>query len=97
MDNNFMQSANGISRLYLGFSLGAVAAPLLFGTFDAVYVLLTHHRALAFQVDPLVVRVLGTYNALFWPLPLYFLISVIGGVLGLAFGAYQSLNSLKQT
>ena len=92
-----MQTAKAISRLFLWFALGVIAAPLLFGAFDGVYVWLTNRKTLTLQLDPLVIQVLGKYDSLLWPLPLYFLVGVVGGVLGLAFGAYKLVNAPKQT
>ena len=62
------------------FLLGVVVAPIVFALCDEFYVALTN-KSLTLQLDPIVIAILGKYDPLSHPLPLYFLVSVAGGIL----------------
>lgn len=63
------------------FLIGVVVAPIVFALCDEFYVALTNNKSLTFQLDPIVIAILGKYDPLSHPLPLYFLVSVAGGIL----------------
>ena len=84
-----------IWKSFLWFLLGGVVAPVVFAICDEFYSALVSNKSLALQLDPVVIAIIGNYDTLSWPLPLYFLISVAGGMLSVFIGVFRFFRVSK--